>query len=430
MKKFKTIFIAGINRSGGSLLARLFDNHTNILSYPIELGFPEIDNFYNITDNYTGIPQTISEYDHKNMSPFKILGIPENKPEVSTRWGKEQSDPLGVRENYLEKVFYGNITTNFNFEEFKSLIINGSSKCQNIYDLYNLRHHAYFKSWDNGKTYTDQEYIVMHSSGGIYLSNFDKYFNDFLDSKAIFPIRDIIGFVAAEKTRLARQYYGSRRFAWPRLPNIFVKNFHSYDLEGQIRSWLSAITRVRLLQEKYASQDNFIVYRHDVLTKKPREVMRKLSSYLNINYEETLVKPTIAGENWFGNSHYGPTKGISNSIQDNYSKVLNRKEIDKVKNLSSQLTEKLYIDDEVVDLCKIPESYFYDYQYQKRYFKDKDKIVLYSALINSSKRKMSVSRAPVYSIFALLYSIFVRIVHIPRMIKLKYFKKTGKQNYT
>ena len=430
MKKFKTIFIAGINRSGGSLLARLFDSHTNTLSYPIELGFPEINNYYNIIDNYAGIPQTISDYDYKENNPFKILGIPEHKPKVSTTWGKERSDPIGVRENYLEKVFYGNIKTNFDFEGFKSLIVNNASKCKNIYDLYNLRHHAYFKSWDHGKIYRNQEYIVMHSSGGIYLSNFDKYFTDFIDSKAVFPIRNVIGFVAAEKTRLARRYYGSRRFAWPRLPNIFVKNFHSYDLDGQIKSWLSAITRARLLQEEYATQDNFIVYRHDILTKKPEEVMRKLSSCLNIDYEETLIKPTIAGENWLGNSHYGPTKGISNNIQDNYNKVLSTSEIGKIKDLSSKLAEKLYNDDEVVDLCKISESCFYDYKYQKRYFKDKDKIVLYSALINSSKRKMTVSTAPIYSIFALLYSIFVRAVHIPRMIKLKYFKKTGKQNYT
>ena len=32
------IFIAGINRSGGSLLARLFDGHKDFASYPMEVG--------------------------------------------------------------------------------------------------------------------------------------------------------------------------------------------------------------------------------------------------------------------------------------------------------------------------------------------------------------------------------------------------------
>ena len=33
------IHIAGINRSGGSLLARLFDGHKEFASYPMEVGF-------------------------------------------------------------------------------------------------------------------------------------------------------------------------------------------------------------------------------------------------------------------------------------------------------------------------------------------------------------------------------------------------------
>ena len=66
MRSFKTIYIAGINRSGGSLLARLFDNHTKILSYPIELGFPRNHQFFHIVENYTGIPQSIPTFDHKN----------------------------------------------------------------------------------------------------------------------------------------------------------------------------------------------------------------------------------------------------------------------------------------------------------------------------------------------------------------------------
>ena len=51
MIDYKTIYIAGINRSGGSLLARLLDNHSKILSYPTELGFPNDNSFYEIIDS-------------------------------------------------------------------------------------------------------------------------------------------------------------------------------------------------------------------------------------------------------------------------------------------------------------------------------------------------------------------------------------------
>ena len=52
---YKTIFIGGINRSGGSLLARLFDGHPHILSYPTEIPFPHSQDFYKIFENYAGI---------------------------------------------------------------------------------------------------------------------------------------------------------------------------------------------------------------------------------------------------------------------------------------------------------------------------------------------------------------------------------------
>ena len=52
----KNIFIGSINRSGGSLLARLFDGHSQIVSYPLELGFPHNNAFYKISDNFFTCP--------------------------------------------------------------------------------------------------------------------------------------------------------------------------------------------------------------------------------------------------------------------------------------------------------------------------------------------------------------------------------------
>ena len=82
------------------------------------------------------------------------------------------------------------------------------------------------------------------------------------------------------------------------------------------------------------------------------------------------------------------------------------------------------------DLLKIPEKYFYEYSNQKKYFNDKEKLTLYYALSNSAKRRQVISQPNYYSIIALIYRNIVRLLHIPRMIKLKYFKGRGKQNYT
>ena len=430
MKKFKKIYIAGINRSGGSLLARLFDNHSKILSYPVELGFPIDTSYYDVIENYSGIPQSIPKYNmNSDIDVFNLLELPKEKPSYSTTWGKEHADPLGVRENYLEKVFYGNVKTDFNYKLFNEIISTYSKNAKNIVELYDIRHYAYFKSWDNGKHLKDQSHIVMHDSGGIYLTNIDEYFELFKDSLLIYPLRDIFGYVAAEKTRFARRYYGSRRFAWPQCPNILVKKFMSYDIRAQVKCWLTSLTRVRLLQEKYGTNERFVVYKHAALTKNPHYVMNKLIKIMNLEFEDTLLMPTIAGEEWFGNSHYGPLKGISNTISENYGKVLRKDEFTTISNLTDKIDNNIP-NDTPLDLLKIPEKYFYEYSNQKKYFNDKEKLTLYYALSNSAKRRQVISQPNYYSIIALIYRNIVRLLHIPRMIKLKYFKGRGKQNYT
>ena len=57
------IFIAGINRSGGSLLARLFDGHKDFVSYPMEVGFKFDYSSYGFLDKITGTPTHIPDFD-------------------------------------------------------------------------------------------------------------------------------------------------------------------------------------------------------------------------------------------------------------------------------------------------------------------------------------------------------------------------------
>ena len=95
-------------------------------------------------------------------------------------------------------------------------------------------------------------------------------------------------------------------------------------------------TRVRILQEKHGLNQQFIVYSHNILTSYPKETMKRLSELCNIKYTEDLLRPTIGNKNWLGNSHYGPTKGISNKISANYPKVLTKN--DKLELLSKTKT--------------------------------------------------------------------------------------------
>ena len=41
----------------------------------------------------------------------------------------------------------------------------------------------------------DTKVVVKHDSGGLFLNNFDKYFNDFKESIVAVPIRDVVGYL-------------------------------------------------------------------------------------------------------------------------------------------------------------------------------------------------------------------------------------------
>lgn len=429
---YRTIFIGGINRSGGSLLARLFDGHPDVATYPYPIGFPRDNNIYPIFESFAGIPSTVPSYDPAgNKNIFKLLDIPEEKSKVVLKWGKETSDPIGIRKNYFEHNFYDKVKTDFDFDKFKKSFNEFGKKAQNIVELYEARHKAYFLAWDNGKYDQNKKYIVLQTSSGLYLTNADKYFEEFKDSTFIHPVRDVMGYIGSEKTRLARRYYGSRRFSYPRFPNFLVKTFRNYDLEAQIRAWMVAITRVALLQEKYGAYNRFIVYRNENLLNKTEETMRSICEKIGLNYHPILLKPTIAEQPWSGNSHQGKQKGINKNLATYYHKVLASDEIVAIEKATAPIREYLCSDEQTpVNLADIPKDVLFDYKYQKKYFNDDEKLALYSALLNSSRRRVMIKSPGFIAIIAYLYSKMVRIIHIPRMLKLRFFPGHGKQNYT
>ena len=138
----------------------------------------------------------------------------------------------------------------------------------------------------------------MHNSTGIFLDNFEDFFKNFQYSKVLVPVRNPIDYIASEKTRIARIFYGSRRFYKPVPPNYLVKIFDNYDLKALIRSWKVSVTRYRLLQESY--KDNFLFYRYEDLVNRTKETMNSLANFLDIEFNNILLKPTLAGKDWGG----------------------------------------------------------------------------------------------------------------------------------
>lgn len=428
----KYLYVGSINRSGGSLLCRMLDGHPDVASYPIEIAFPINKKFYPFTEALGGVPTHIPDYSPAiNNDPLKFLEITKNKRTPVHKWGKERGDDVGVRKNYLEKVFYGSIETDFSYDQYTAEIEEQSKNATCVKDIYDIRNIAYFNAWDNGKHSGSMKYVTFNASNGLFLSNIDTFFNEFDGSLFIHPIRNVTGYIASEKTRIMRRFYGSRRFLKIKIPNYLVKKFTNYDLNVLIRCWRVAITRAVILQEKYGIHGDFFVYRYENLVSNPSECIRSICNNSGLQYNDDLLSPTIMGAPWGGNSHQGKQVGINSNLTSYFGEVLTEEELSIINEQCGPTLEFLEsCKTSPIDLTKIDKDVLYDYDFQKRYFDDEEKLSIYTAFAFSGMRKVFVKTPDISSVIAYIYSKIVQIIHIPRMIKLKLFPGLGKQNYT
>ncbi len=423
------IFIAGINRSGGSLLARLFDGHKDFASYPMEVGFKFDNTSYDFLDKITGTPTYIPDF-NESINPVKYFDA--EKEIISYQWGKETSGKFGVRKNYLEKAFYEkSVKTDFNQGLYSEKLKKYCVGVQSNQELFEGKHKAYFESWDNGAYFNDPKYIVTHDSNGLFLSDFNKYFNEFKNSFILVPIRDCIGYVAAEKTRIARRFFGSRRFSKPLPPNFLIKKFDLYDLNKIITTWQISISRIKLLQENTNAKSRLLTYRFEKLVENPTNSMRILSNKLNVNYEDNLLFPTLCGKKWLGNSQQGKNNGINSNPNLYFEKILRKDEIEyirsRIKVIDPIIQEQNSFE---VNFKDFDDKYFFDIKNHRTASENIKTWSIYCALGYSGFRKLKLSKSNHISLIAYLFSIFVMICHFPRLLKQKFFRGMGKQNYT
>ena len=75
-------------------------------------------------------------------------------------------------------------------------------------------------------------------------------------------------------------------------------------------------------------------------------------------------------------------------------------------------------------------KYFFDIKNHRKASTSVNTWSMYCALGYSGFRKLKLSKSNYISSIAYLFSIFVMICHIPRLLKQKFFPGLGKQNYT
>lgn len=263
MSSYPIIFLTGHRKSGTSMFHRLFDGHSQVCCYPVDISI-----FYAYFPCFTN-DMSVSSQDLRNR-----LGLVVRKSMKKLEWWLvQQSFSL----DDFVKDFVGRIQD----EQLRNRAL--------VLD-------ALRKSWLETVVCSDLNIPVVFketSQAGF----FEQLRSDFPALRMVSVIRD------------PRDNYAALKAG--------VKGYYSRFGEDDNRTLASLLNRVRfdlkaaeINQKLYPK--NFLSIRFEDLVEHPQDTMEDVSRFLGISFEDAMLRPTFLGKTYKGNNHDGvPMSGIS-----------------------------------------------------------------------------------------------------------------------
>lgn len=268
------IFILGAHKSGTSLLRNLLDSHSQLFVLPFEAHYFElskywVENPYRKTQpGYT----TATETQSAMINYIRLLN--------------ESND------RYADSVMKKRINTKLFID--KLALAKSESEKERIIKYFSAIAYSLGEKRDIEK-FRFVEKSVENNEFAMELKHF------FPDAKFIHIIRNpYSNFVALRK-------YKSINYGYPLLDKLICtlhQNFY----------WL---------EKNLSTIKNYHVVKYEDLVTNPEIIMRSICNFLDIGFEDTLLKPTTLGIEWEGNSTSNTKfKGIDAGNLNNWQKEL------------------------------------------------------------------------------------------------------------
>lgn len=261
------VFLCGHRKSGTTLLLNLLDSHPELSVYPADSGFfyryyplAEIQNYSTKQKIDVMVNQTIKNLENE----FSKLSD-DDKHEIAF-------DVDSFKQEFLDLSSKSNITS-------KDMLISLAL----LYQKYSPAQNQ--NMWVEKTTSTE-----------IYALDILKWFPK---AKFIHLIRD-------------------PRDNWASLQSGWEKRYKDFN-DSKERLLQSLLERGKLgmefaqLNNKIIGPKQYLILKFEDLTQNPESTLKKIASFLNIEYNEILLKPTICGKLWAGNNFDGlKFKSVSN----------------------------------------------------------------------------------------------------------------------
>jgi hypothetical protein len=249
------VLISQIQRSGGSLLAQLFDGHPEIHAHPHELKigkpkkyiWPKID----LNDNAENWFYLLFEDD--TIEHFKEGYRKERK--------QEDTFPFIFLPSLQKKIF------------LKYLDSIHSITVRDVFDAYMT---SYFGAWLNYQnSYGQKKYVTAFTARlAMYQNNMESFFEVYSDGRLISIVRDPKNWLPSALRH-----------------NEHIKRDKYTDMNLALSQWRESATATLRNKKKYG--ERVCIIRFEDLIGKTESVMRSLAESLDIAFDHSLLMPTF-----------------------------------------------------------------------------------------------------------------------------------------
>jgi hypothetical protein len=292
MKKF--IHIGGDSRSGGSLLARLFDGHPLVPSYPFENEFFMDRNGALI--NFSKYRQSADSIDIENE-------------EVVNKIKKFATDLLQTKQRYE------NDENKFDFTQFTRGLADHTNAAMSDQEIYDAIHSNFFKVHQN--TELNKAVAVSNHCSRTFAADLGQFFKTFGDAYFMHTIREPKAVTASLKN------YSF--FATGKNPESIPDNF----IDLSINRWLMAAYMA--VKNRISFADRYLIVLYEDLILNDEAKLKEICVQIGLEFHEGMLTPTFGDKIWSGNSSFGkmPAK-VSAKNLEKYKEVLDESEQAKV----------------------------------------------------------------------------------------------------
>ncbi len=250
MSEMPIVFLCGHRKGGTSMFVNLFDSHPQLSVYPVDVNLL-----------YAYFPN----YNKEGLSEAELLA------RISRVLFKDHS-PLPE-------------LSGIDFEKFESNFMRNIHG-KPLHDMRNvmtamLKAHAELDQSNQEKKY----YVAKETSIEIHAQEIAGWFPS---ARFIHLIRDPRDNFAAIKSGVSKKYSGYGDTETSLLFSVLIRNIWGI--------------RFAELNRKILGDDKYLVLRFEDLVANPEPVMREVAKWLDINFEDSLLRPTICGHPTGGNS--------------------------------------------------------------------------------------------------------------------------------